>query len=84
MQKEKLFKVLPFMLLGVYYFIKTIFDLSFNYSMIILSVMIVISLWSVVQTLKDKEPAVRRSKTIRLVVFSVMTLGVSSYFYFIG
>jgi uncharacterized membrane protein len=84
MQKEKLFKVLPFMLLGVYYFIKTIFDLSFNYSMIILSVMIVISLWSFVQTLKDKEPAVRRSKTIMLVVFSVMTVGVSSYFYFLG
>jgi uncharacterized membrane protein len=84
MQKEKLFKVLPFILLGVYYFIQSTFDLAFNYSMIMLSVIIVISLWSFVQTMKDKEPAVRRSKTIMLVVFSVMTVGVSSYYYFLG
>jgi heme/copper-type cytochrome/quinol oxidase subunit 2 len=79
MKKKNLYKILPFALLGLYFYLKGLFTLDFNYSLIILSVMIVISIWAFLKSQKNKEPEEKKNKIITLTVYSILTLFIFLY-----
>ena len=79
MNKENLYKILPLALLGLYFYLKRLFTLDFNYSMIILSVIIAISFWAFLKSQKDKEPEERKTKVVALTVYSILSLCIFLY-----
>jgi len=76
--KVRAYQVLPFMLLFIYAFIKSVFVLAFPYSMGVLVLFILISFYAFLKSRKGKED--NKSKVIILSVAAFLTIVVSIYF----
>jgi len=72
------YRVLPFVLLLVYMLIDRLFDIAFPYSISILSIMILISIFIIYKYRKGNGGML--FETIMLIIFALMTITVLVYF----